>query len=125
MHLGKNIRHLRESSNLTQLQFANLVGMKSHTTVGKWEDELSKPSFETLEKIADHFKVDLQALIFFDLQSDVKSIARVGDKDRITRLLEKELDRLEGMEAKIKANKEVMNTIRNIDPDLAKDLEEN
>lgn len=123
MYLGKNIRHLRESSNLTQLQFANLVGMKSHTTVGKWEDEISKPSFETLEKIADHFKVDLQALIFFDLQSDVKSIARVGDKDRITRLLEKELDRLEQLEKEIKETPEVLESLRKIAPDLAKKLE--
>lgn len=62
--------------------------------------------------------------MFTNLEAGEKAEGRAVGEDRVTRLLEKELDRLEALEAKIKANKEVMNTIRKIDPDLAKDLEE-
>lgn len=64
--------------------------------------------------------------MFTDLESS-KMPNRVEEPrpeyGRVVKLLEKELDRLEALEKKIKANKEVMNTIRKIDPDLARDLE--
>lgn len=124
MYLKKNIKYLRESSGKTQKDLSDAIGMKSHQIIGKYETGKAKPPLDVIEKIAAFFGVELQDLMFTNLQTGEKADSRVVEKDRVTRLLEKELDRLEALEAKIKANKEVMNTIRKIDPDLARDLEE-
>ena len=125
MYLKKNIKYLRESSGKTQKDLSDAIGMKSHQIVGKYETGKAMPPLDVIEKIAAFFGVELQALMFTNLEIGEKADGRVVEKDRVTRLLEKELDRLEALEAKIKGNKEVMNTIRKIDPDLAKDLEAN
>ena len=77
-----------------------------------------------MAKISEHFRVDLQSLMFTNLETGENVDSRAVVKDRVTRLLEKELDRLEALEGKIKANKQIMDQIRKIDPDLAKDIEQ-
>jgi hypothetical protein len=62
--------------------------------------------------------------MFTNLETGENVDSRAVVKDRVTRLLEKELDRLEALEGKIKANKQIMDQIRKIDPDLAKDIEQ-
>lgn len=123
MYLSKNIKHLRKVSKLTQKEFAESIGLKSATIIGKYEDGQVVTPMEVLMKISDKYGVDLQSLMFTNLETGEKAEGRVVEKDRVTRLLEKELDRLEALEGKIKKNKAIMDTIRKIDPDLAKDLE--
>lgn len=124
MFIGKNIKFLRKNAKLTQKELSTVLGMKSNTIIGKYEENKVKPGVEVLEKIAAHFGVDLQDLMFIDLETGQKVEGRVVEKDRVTRLLEKELDRLEELEQKIKANKRIMDEIRRIDPDLAKAIEQ-
>ena len=124
MFIKKNIKLLRENGKLTQKEFADILGLKSHTIIGKYEKGEISPPLEMLTKIAEHFGVDLQDLMFTNLETGEKVENKKGDQDRMQRLIAKELDRLEALEQKIKANGQIMDTIRKIDPDLAKALEE-
>lgn len=124
MFIGKNIKFLRKNGKLTQKELSVVLGMKSNTIIGKYEDDKVKPGVEILEKIAEHFGVNLQDLMFTNLETGEKVDNRGVEKDRMTRLLEKELDRLEALEAKIKRNKQIMEQIRKIDPDLAEAIEQ-
>lgn len=59
----KNIfRQLRISSGLTQVEFSKRIGI-SRSTIGMYETGAREPDFETLEKIADFFNVDIDYLL--------------------------------------------------------------
>ena len=53
---------LRTSSNLTQSAIAEKLGI-SRSTIGMYETGAREPDFETLEKIADFFNVDIDFLL--------------------------------------------------------------
>ena len=55
-------RKLRTSSNLTQSALAEKIGI-SRSTIGMYETGAREPDFETLEKIADYFNVDIDFLL--------------------------------------------------------------
>lgn len=55
-------RKLRTSSNLTQSAIAEKLGI-SRSTIGMYETGAREPDFETLEKIADFFNVDIDFLL--------------------------------------------------------------
>lgn len=55
-------RKLRTSSNLTQNAIAEKLGI-SRSTIGMYETGAREPDFETLEKIADYFNVDIDFLL--------------------------------------------------------------
>ncbi len=55
-------RKLRTSSNLTQSAIAEKIGI-SRSTIGMYETGAREPDFETLEKIADYFNVDIDFLL--------------------------------------------------------------
>ena len=55
-------RKLRTSSNLTQSAIAAKIGI-SRSTIGMYETGAREPDFETLEKIADYFNVDIDFLL--------------------------------------------------------------
>ena len=55
-------RQLRLSSNLTQYEMAEKIGI-SRSTIGMYETGAREPDFETLEKIADYFNVDTDFLL--------------------------------------------------------------
>lgn len=101
MFIKKNIKFLRETNRLAQKDLADLVGLKSHTIIGKYEKGGANPPLEILNKISEYFDVDLQNLMFTDLETGEKVDGRVVEKDRVTRLLEKELDRLELVKQKM------------------------
>ncbi len=124
MYFRKNIKLLRKNAKFTQLELAEAIGLKSNTIIGKYEDGKATPPIETLEQIATLFKVPLVDLMFTDLEAGTKAESRVGDKDRITRLLEKELDRLEALEKEIKETPGALEALRKIAPELVKKIEE-
>ncbi len=53
---------LRTSSKLTQAEMAEKLGI-SRSTIGMYETGAREPDFETLEKIADFFNVDIDYLL--------------------------------------------------------------
>lgn len=125
MYLSRNITYLRKIKKVTQKELADALGLKSHTTIGKWEDESTKPSLDQLEELAAYFGVDLQTLMFKHLETGKEIENKVGDKDRVVRLLEKELDRLEALEKEILETPGALEALRKIAPELAKKIEGN
>lgn len=62
MTLGKAIRKLRDSANLSQEQFSVLFGV-SQQSVQKWETEETTPALSKIILMAKHFGVSLDALV--------------------------------------------------------------
>lgn len=128
MHLGKNIKYLRESRGLSQTDIATVVGMKSYTTIGKWEEDLSKPSFPSLFILADYFDVPLKDLIFDDLSSGVKT--KQVDQDEFEMMarnlsrLDKILLEKEQLEKEIRETPGAIEALKNVAPELAKKIEQ-
>ena len=65
MSIGDNIRHLRESHGMTQLEFAQIAGV-SDKAVSTWENGLKIPRMGPIQKISDHFGVSLSELLSDD-----------------------------------------------------------
>lgn len=55
-------KRLRNSCGLTQVEMAEKIGI-SRSTIGMYETGAREPDFETLEKIADFFNVDIDYLL--------------------------------------------------------------
>lgn len=56
------LKGLRESHNLSQQSFANIINV-SQSTVGMWESGKRTPDSEMLAKIADYFDISVDYLI--------------------------------------------------------------
>ena len=74
----KNIRYLRKKHQLSQQDLANNFGYKSFTTIQKWEDGTSIPSYDVLEKIAKHYNVSVSELMHKDLTTTKVRIPVLG-----------------------------------------------
>ena len=59
---GAAIRELREKNKMTQLQFAEMLGV-SNKTVSKWETGKGYPDITLLEPIAEAFRISVTELI--------------------------------------------------------------
>lgn len=55
-------KQLRTASGLTQAEFSKRIGI-SRSTIGMYETGAREPDFETLERIADFFNVDIDYLL--------------------------------------------------------------
>lgn len=60
--LNENIKRLRISQGMSQVEFATLVGVTKQC-VSNWENDNVLPSIEMLVKIADIFKVKTDFLL--------------------------------------------------------------
>lgn len=60
---GEIIKILRESRGMTQLQLANLMGMKTYTTVSKWESNDNFPKGKDLIKLSKLFNVSVDSIL--------------------------------------------------------------
>lgn len=67
---GSRLASLRKEKDLSQAELGKLLGV-SASTIGMYEKDNRQPSFETEEKIADFFNVDLA---YLRGKQDVKSI---------------------------------------------------
>lgn len=63
-YLGKRIKHLRESKNLTQEKLAELSGL-SIDYIGKIEVNINRPGLQGLIKIANALNVHIKELFDF------------------------------------------------------------
>jgi len=66
--LVKNIKFLRKTKKITQKDLSEILGI-SLQAVKMIETEQFNPSFETLIKIRNYFNVNLDDLIFVDLEN--------------------------------------------------------
>ncbi len=61
MQLGKKLKELRLSHNLTQEKLANKLGV-GRVNYTRYEKDKVRPDYETLIKIADFYDVSLDEL---------------------------------------------------------------
>ncbi len=59
---AKQLRYLRQSRELSQVQLAEKLGF-SKQSVSNWENDNIMPSVDVLEKLADFFKVSTDYLL--------------------------------------------------------------
>ena len=62
--LGKRIKELRKSKNITQEKLAEITGMDI-TSLSKIETGRNYPQPDTIEKLADAFEIDIDKLFTF------------------------------------------------------------
>ncbi len=67
--IADTIKQLRIEKNLTIRELANELGV-SYSSIGMYEQGRRQPNYETLEKIADYFNVDMNFLLG---KSDVRN----------------------------------------------------
>lgn len=97
---GKKIRDLRIARNLTQAQVAAGIVLPNNkklsaSTIGMYEQNRRKPSFEVLEAFADFFNVDLNTLS--SQYSSISTPSKITQKDErdIQKRLQNILDDLD------------------------------
>lgn len=66
LFFGKNLRFLRKSKLLTQVQLDDALGLGKNITTN-YELDRNNPTLETLVKIADYFGVTIDALLRIDM----------------------------------------------------------
>lgn len=65
-------KNLRKDNNLTQAELAKKLGV-APSTVGMYERGQREPDFETLEKIANYFSVNMNTLLGKENETDIVS----------------------------------------------------
>lgn len=60
--IGDKIKELRNRMNITQEDLGKIIGVTT-STVGMYETNVRKPSYEVLDKIADYFEVTADYLL--------------------------------------------------------------
>lgn len=60
--IAKNIKKLRLFKSLNQTEFADLFGI-TRSSVGSYEEGRAEPKLDTLLKIADHFKLQVDDIV--------------------------------------------------------------
>ena len=68
--IGKKIRKYREAQNLTQKEFANLVGV-SNARVSNWEQGLNRPDVDLLAIICTVLKVSPNELLDIEIKTEL------------------------------------------------------
>ena len=80
--LGDRVRKLREGRNMTQTELSEILGMKTYTTVSKWEKNENFPKGKDLKKLAEIFNVTSDYLL--GLTDDkLKKITTQNEKTEI------------------------------------------
>ena len=92
--IAKNFKKLRLFKNMNQTEFSELFGI-TRSSVGSYEEGRAEPKLETLLKVADLFKLTVDAIIRKELT--VNQIARFEyplPKSKDINELEQKIDEL-------------------------------
>ncbi len=84
MDIGKKIKELRKSKNITQEQLANALSVSSQA-VSKWENGISLPDVTTIPVIAAYFNISIDELFDYNsaqTQNEIESIVNEAYKFR-------------------------------------------
>jgi len=74
-NIASNLKYLRRKKNLTQQQFADLMGIK-RASVGAYEEDRAEPKYELLKKIAEYYELTMDELAHEEIDEKWKPIAR-------------------------------------------------
>ncbi|MFS7399002.1 helix-turn-helix domain-containing protein [Carnobacterium maltaromaticum] len=83
--LGERIKFLREGKNLTQTELAEILGMKTYTTVSKWESNDNFPKGKDLKKLAETFNVSSDYLLGLESTTEKNDINYIYNQLEIAR----------------------------------------
>ncbi|GED50436.1 MULTISPECIES: helix-turn-helix domain-containing protein [Lactobacillales] len=83
--LGERIKFLREGKNLTQTELAEILGMKTYTTVSKWESNDNFPKGKDLKKLAETFNVSSDYLLGLESTTEKNDITYIYNQLEIAR----------------------------------------
>ncbi|MEQ7171973.1 XRE family transcriptional regulator [Enterococcus innesii] len=75
--IGQRIRNLREMKNMTQTELSQSLGMKTYTTVSKWESDDNFPKGRDLKKLSELFGVSSDYLLGLNTNKNVPSIETI------------------------------------------------
>lgn len=78
--IGARIRGLREKKNMTQTELSEYLGMKTYTTVSKWESDDNFPKGKDLKKLAELFGVSSDYLLGLNQDISFSSISAIYNK---------------------------------------------
>ena len=78
--IGTRIRGLREKKNMTQTELSEYLGMKTYTTVSKWESDDNFPKGKDLKKLAELFGVSSDYLLGLSQDTSPSSISDIYNK---------------------------------------------
>ena len=70
---GHIISELRKKKGLTQEQLGKKLNV-SYQAVSKWENNLSEPDLETLEKLTDVFEISMSEFFAMSKDNDLNKI---------------------------------------------------
>jgi len=62
MDFAKNLKCLRAENNYSQKKLADLLNIHQ-SNISDWENEISRPEYEHLIKLADIFEITLDELV--------------------------------------------------------------
>jgi len=74
---GEKIYNLRVKFKLSQSELGKLVGV-SNKAVSKWENGVSKPTFNVISKLASIFKVSIEELLNDEVEHQITKIVITG-----------------------------------------------
>lgn len=103
IYLAKNLIYLRKLKELTQSEFADLIKSKK-TTYSNYENEYSRPDFETLLIISKFYGLLVDQLLYVDLANlGLSNFAEpVSERLNNGKLLEEQLGEIKKEIAKLK-----------------------
>jgi len=79
---AKNVKYLRLQNKMTQGKLANKLGLKSCSTIQKWEDGTNFPTFATAQQLADILGCTTHELA----TENIQAVENSPDTDYIKRL---------------------------------------
>ena len=71
MSIGKNIKRIRESHDLTQAEFGKIAGV-TDKAVSTWENGSADPRMGAIQRIADYFGIKKSDIIDDDSSSSIE-----------------------------------------------------
>lgn len=102
--IGKRIRNLREMKNMTQTELSQSLGMKTYTTVSKWESDDNFPKGRDLKKLSELFGVSSDYLLGLNTNKNISSIETIYnqlEKPRQTKVYNFAEQQLEEQNSKV------------------------
>ena len=75
LHIGETIKHLRKEREITQEEFAEVLGV-SCQSVSRWENQQCYPDIELIPVIAAFFGISTDKLLGLDETAEQEAVER-------------------------------------------------